>query len=180
MNNTLKILTCIWFVAIVTLTGAVCYELGAIQERKTLAEQYAATPSTELAEASFDESSRDKRSPSDWIKEENIHVYADKIVIDIENPKWARFSDTKSMDPLLDATANGIEIVPQKESDINVGDVVSYHSNVVDTTVIHRVVSIGEDEKGWYAVFKGDNNNFSDPEKVRFGDIKRVLVAVIY
>ena len=31
----------------------------------------------------------EKQSPYDWIKEENIHLYSDKIVIDIKNPQWS-------------------------------------------------------------------------------------------
>jgi hypothetical protein len=84
------------------------------------------------------------------------------------------------MDPVLDASANGIEIIPESEADIHVGDIVSYQSSSVEGTVIHRVVELGNDEEGWYAIMKGDNNQFADPGKVRFDQIKRVLVAVIY
>ena len=119
-------------------------------------------------------------SPGDWIKERQIHVYNDKVVIDIEDPVWAGFYNTNSMDPIIDETSNAIEIVPESEDDIQVGDVVSYVSEEDYSTIIHRVVEIGYDKKGKYFVMKGDNNATEDPEKVRFNQIERVLVAIIY
>lgn len=44
---------------------------------------------------------------------------------------------------------------------------------------MHRVVEIGEDEQGWFAITKGDNNEEVDPGKRRFQDIKRITVGVI-
>ena len=64
-------------------------------------------------------------------------------------------------------------------SKIKIGDIVSY-SYVDGTTIIHRVAQIGNDENGWYAVAKGDNSSFADPDKVRFSQIKRVVVAIVY
>jgi Fe-S-cluster formation regulator IscX/YfhJ len=42
------------------------------------------------------------------------------------------------------------------------------------------VIETGEDSNGWYAIFKGDNNPIRDPSKVRFSQIRRIVVAVIY
>ena len=102
------------------------------------------------------------------------------MVIKIEDPEWATFTDTNSMDPIIDYGANAIEIVPKSEDDIHLGDIVSYKSLYSDSTIIHRVVEIGQDEKGTYYRLKGDNNEYNDPGKVWFSQIKRVLVAVIY
>ena len=124
--------------------------------------------------------SPEKLSPYDRIKEEQIHVYDDKIIIDIKDAEWATFSDTNSMDPLIDMGANAIEIIPKTEADIHVGDVVSYESEYADGIIIHRVIEIGKDEQGTYFVMKGDNNPMQDPGRIRFNQIKRVLVAVIY
>lgn len=121
---------------------------------------------------------QDQPSPQNWIKEDQIHVYSDKVVLDINNPQWARFLGTKSMDPVFDSTAHGIEIVPQNSGQLQVGDVASYQYG--DNTIIHRIKEIGQDDQGWYAIFKGDNNPAPDPEKVRWSQIKRVLVAVVY
>ena len=118
-------------------------------------------------------------SPSDWIKENQIQVQKDKVIINIENAKWAKFTDTDSMLPFLDENSNAIEVIPRNENDIKIGDIVSYRAFTNDI-VIHRVIEKGTDEQGVYFILKGDNNPYPDPEKVRFSQVQRVLVAVIY
>lgn len=122
----------------------------------------------------------DRPSPYDRIKEEQIHVYHDKVIIDIQDPQWAGFSDTNSMDPLIDMGVNAIEIVPKSAQEIHIGDVISYESEYADGTIIHRVIEIGEDNEGTYFILKGDNNQSKDPGRIRFHQVKRILVAVIY
>lgn len=123
-------------------------------------------------------SSSEIMSPNDHISEEQIKVYDDRVVLDVDDPVWSSFTDTNSMDPLLDAGANGIEIKPQSPNDIHVGDVISYKSG--NGVVIHRVIEIGSDEEGIFYVVKGDNNPIPDKEKVRFEDVQGILVAVVY
>ncbi|MEM4397868.1 MAG: hypothetical protein QW757_04570 [Candidatus Woesearchaeota archaeon] len=84
------------------------------------------------------------------------------------------------MDPVIDVGANAIQVIPKTEADIHVGDIISYVSDYADGIIIHRVIEIGYDEKGWYAIAKGDNNQRNDPGKIRFNQIKRVVVAIIY
>ena len=84
------------------------------------------------------------------------------------------------MDPVIDSTSKAIQIIPKSEREIHVGDIVSYQSKYKDGIVAHRVVEIGYDSLGWYARLKGDNNPYTDPGNVRFEQIKRVVVAVIY
>jgi len=122
----------------------------------------------------------EKSSPTDRIQESQIHVYNNKVTIDIKDPEWASFTDTNSMDPVIDSEANAIEIIPKAPEEINVGDIVSYQSAYADGTIIHRVVKTDYDKDGWYAVMKGDNVAASDPGKIRFSQIKRVVVAIIY
>lgn len=119
-------------------------------------------------------------SPSDWIKQEQIHVYRDRVVLDIDNPQWAVFTDTNSMDPVIDENSHAIQVIPESHADISVGDIISFKSDYIDGTVIHRVVEIGEDGEGWYCITKGDNNARKDPGVRRFSDIKRKLVGVFY
>ncbi len=119
-------------------------------------------------------------SPQDWIKEDQIHVYSDRIIIDLKDAEWATFTDTNSMDPIIDKGSNAIEIIPKSENDIEVGDIVSYKSEYADGTIIHRVIEKGKDENGVYFILKGDNNSANDPGKVRFDQIKRVLVGILY
>jgi hypothetical protein len=122
----------------------------------------------------------DRLSPPDHIKEENIHVYSDRVIIEIQNPEWATFTPTKSMDPVIDVGANSIQIVPQNESIIGLGDIASYESEYATGTIIHRIVYIDKDELGTYYHLKGDNNILKDPGKIRFNQIRRITVGIIY
>jgi hypothetical protein len=120
----------------------------------------------------------ERDSPSDVIKEFQIHVYPNKVTIDVNQPILASFADTNSMDPVLDARHNAIEIVPRRESDVQVGDIVSYKTDY--GSIIHRIKEIGHDEDGWYAIFQGDNNPVPDPGRIRFEQLQRKVVAIIY
>ena len=122
----------------------------------------------------------EKNSPGDWIKEDQIKVYNDKVIINLKDAEWASFTNTNSMDPVLDEKANAIEIMPKSSDNIHVGDIISYKSDYTDGTIIHRVIKISKDDNGWYCIVKGDNNQSPDPGKIRFNQIKRVLVAIIY
>lgn len=121
-----------------------------------------------------------KESPKDRIPEKAIEVYKDRIILDISNAQWSSFTDTHSMEPVIFKGANAIEITPTSEDDIKVGDIVSYKSDYADGTIIHRVVYKGQDEKGTYFVMKGDNLPASDPGRVRFSQMQRVVVGLIY
>lgn len=122
----------------------------------------------------------DRASPQDHISERQIAVYGDRVVLDIQGAQWSTFTDTNSMDPVIDAGANAIQIVPRSHDDIAVGDIISYESEFADGITIHRVIYEGQDERGTYYVAQGDNLPTSDPGRIRFEQIKRVVVAVIY
>lgn len=126
------------------------------------------------------QTSPDVSSPSDWIKESQIHVFEDRIKLDIEDAMWSKFADTNSMDPFLDEHSNGIEIKPQSADQIQVGDIISFTSDYIDGIIIHRVIEKGEDSKGIYFKVKGDNNPLKDPGKIRFDQIQGVLVGILY
>lgn len=121
---------------------------------------------------------KELNSPGDWIKQEQIKIYGDKIVLEIQNPLWATFTDTNSMDPFIDEKAHAIEVSPEKADAINVGDVISYQTK--EGIIIHRVIEKRIDEEGVYYVVKGDNSSVSDPNKIRFEEVQGVVVAVIY
>ena len=82
------------------------------------------------------------------------------------------------MDPVLDASANSLEIDPEIDK-LAIGDIVSYRSNELNGLIIHRIVDINEDSAGRYYILKGDNNNAVDPEKVRFEQIQGVVIGVL-
>ncbi len=46
--------------------------------------------------------------------------------------------------------------------------------------IVHRIVEIGNDDEGRYYILKGDNNRFADPGKIRYPQIRYVLIAVVY
>ena len=118
-------------------------------------------------------------SPGDHIKEDQIKVYNDKIELDVQNAVWSKFVNTNSMDPFLDENSNGIEVAPKSADDIKIGDVISYESRT-GGIIIHRVVNIDEDNNGTFYTMKGDNNPLQDPERVRFNQVKGILVGILY
>ncbi len=135
---------------------------------------------TEYLSAIFAKDNKEINSPRDRVKETQIFVGKDKVTLDIPNAHWATFTDTNSMDPIIDDGSNAIEVVPQSESDLEIGDIVAYESEYADGLIIHRIAYIGTDADGKYFVLKGDNNPTSDPGRVRFSQIKSVVVAIIY
>ena len=122
----------------------------------------------------------EKSSPSDHVNENQIHVLKDKIVLDIKDASWARFTDTNSMDPVIDAGSNSIELKPKTTEDVKIGDIISYHSEYADGLIIHRVVEVGQDADGWFVRVKGDNLEKKDPGKIRFSQIEGVVVGIVY
>jgi len=124
--------------------------------------------------------SPERESPSDHIKESQIHVYDSQIVIDAQGASWASFTNTNSMDPFFDDTSNSIELKPESHRNVNVGDIISYRSGITNDLIVHRVVSKGVDSSGVYFIVKGDNNPTQDPEKVRFEQVHGVLIGIIY
>jgi len=121
----------------------------------------------------------EKLSPADHIKEDQIRIEDDQVIITIRNAKIARFADTNSMDPLLDEESNAIQIVPNSPDQIYVGDIISYTSKNGDI-IIHRVVKIDEDEEGMFYITQGDNNSSPDNEKIRFWQVRFITVGIIY
>ena len=122
----------------------------------------------------------EKESPYDWVKERQVRIYPDRVVVELDNPQWSTYTNTNSMDPVLDDKTHGIQIIPQSIEDIHVGDIISYAPEDFDGILIHRVIQVDYDNLGWYAIVKGDNNPHPDPNKVRFNQIKRILVMIIY
>lgn len=117
-------------------------------------------------------------APFDHIKKEQIVITGNKIIIQNKNINWAEYTGSGSMNPILTSTANGIEIKPRDVNSIHVGDIISYYYN--NELIVHRVVKIGVDDEGWYAITKADNLQKEDPIKIRFNQINGVLIGVIY
>jgi len=117
-------------------------------------------------------------SPCNRINEDMIRVYDDKVVIDLKNAKWSYFTPTGSMLPSINENSNAIEITPESEKDVCVGDIIAFRYS--QKSISHRVMEKGTDEQGVYFITKGDNLESNDPFKVRFSQIESVIVAIIY
>lgn len=62
-----------------------------------------------------------------------------------------------SMEPMFHA---GDLAVVRSAAGYSVGDVVAYHSDLLDTTVLHRIIAVD----GGAFTTKGDNNAWQDPD----------------
>lgn len=116
-------------------------------------------------------------APSNWIDESKIKVYDNAIVIEIDGASISRYAPTGSMKPVLDEWSNGIRIVPENPSQIEIGDIITFEQN--GQLIVHRVIDKGDDEKGVYFITKGDSNNITDG-KIRFKDVRYVTIGVIW
>jgi len=116
-------------------------------------------------------------APSDFVSENQIEIYQDKIVINVDDASISRYAPTGSMVPVLNENSNGIRIKVSSPDEINVGDIISFYSG--EDLIIHRVIEKGVDEKGIYFITKGDSNPVSDG-KIRFEDIEYKTIGVIW
>jgi hypothetical protein len=116
-------------------------------------------------------------APQDFIKENQIQIYDDKVVINVKGASLSRYAATGSMKPTFDENANGIRIVPKSEDEINVGDIITYQ--LENSLIVHRVVEKGTDKEGVYFITRGDNNTIND-SKIRFSDIKYETIAMVW
>jgi signal peptidase len=80
--------------------------------------------------------------------------------------------------PVLGSGSHAIQVIPKFPEDIHIGDIISY--TLDGTVIIHRVIGTGSDEEGFYFITKGDNNPQPDPEPVRFSQIDRIVVGILY
>ncbi|MBI2045350.1 hypothetical protein HYT23_04800 [Candidatus Pacearchaeota archaeon] len=116
-------------------------------------------------------------SPGDFIKEKDIEVGDGKITINIDDFILSGYNDSKSMAPILGEDSIGIEIIPYSESQIKVGDIITFEKDGV--LIAHRVISIGTGKEGIFFVTRGDNNN-ADDGKIRFSQVRGILVGILY
>lgn len=120
-----------------------------------------------------------KNSPQDIIKENQIIVTQENIIINIKNAEWSKYADTHSMEPLISSRANGLEIIPKCEN-IKSGDIIVYEAKWTSGLIVHRIVSVEKDDEGLFFRLKGDNTQTIDPEKVRCSQIKYQVIGIIY
>lgn len=117
-------------------------------------------------------------SPSDIVKDSDIDLFTNKLIIDIPGLSVVSYKDSQSMLPLLTNSSHGIRVKPQSQFDIQLGDIISF--NMSNMTVVHRVIDVKSDEKGLYFVTQGDNSAVTDKNKIRFDDVEWKLIGVLY
>lgn len=119
--------------------------------------------------------------PQDRITESQIRAGEEAVVVRIANATVGRLeSTTNSMAPLLDANTTVIMIRPNNAGEVKKGDIIAYYSEEAGGLVAHRVIGVGSDELGWFAVTKGDSSLEEDPKRVRFGQVRYVVVGILY
>ena len=96
--------------------------------------------------------------PSDVIKEEQIKVYSDRVVIEQEGVMFAPVADSYSMGDLLPPNSHTLEIKVENYSDVNIGDIISFYEPSVNKIIMHKIIEIYSDNNGWYCKTKGINN----------------------
>lgn len=84
--------------------------------------------------------------------------------------------DTNSMDGLIDV--GHILAMTKDFGELYVGDPIMYRHHI--QIILHQIVFIGEDKKGWFAITKGTNHFFPDIWAVRAEDVISRMVAIIY
>ena len=132
-------------------------------------------------ESPFSNSTTNLSTPTNRIHLDQIQVEDNKLILTYNRDLYlSEYASTKSMLPLLDKGHNGIEIIPESQGDVRIGDVVAYQSNIIPALIVHRVIGIKQDTEGLYFITKGDNNPEKDPEKIRFEQIKFILIGVLY
>ena len=119
-------------------------------------------------------------SPQDRIAESQISADEEEVVVKIANATIGRIEGTNSMGAVLGKSSNAIMVRPQNADEIKEGDIIAYQSGEAAGLVVHRTVEIGNDEQGWFAITKGDNSRNNDPEKVRFGQVRYIVVGIVY
>jgi hypothetical protein len=117
------------------------------------------------------------KAPNNYVNEEDIKVYDDRIIIYLDDARISRYAPTGSMLPFIDEYSNGIKITPASEDEIEVGDIITFRSG--SDLIVHRVVEKGYDDSGVYFITKGDNNIIADG-KIRFSDIESKTIGVLY
>lgn len=116
-------------------------------------------------------------TPSNFISEEGIEVFSDKVIIEVDDAKLSSYGPSGSMLPTLGEGMTGISIVPNSADEIEVGDIVIFKSG--NELIVHRVVEKGVDSDGLYFITKGDNS-LADDGKIRFEEIERVLIGLVF
>lgn len=116
--------------------------------------------------------------PQSRIDFQDLDIDRNAVLIQAADVTPALIGPTGSMRPILDEGTIVLELPVMKPEELYPGDIIIYELD--GTRIIHRIVALGYDTDGWYAIAKGDNNPEPDPEKIRFAQIRGVVGGIIY
>src|SRR3989344_1906037 len=74
--------------------------------------------------------SKEQPSPADYIQEQELFLTDRQLTIQHANLILTKYTNTNSMDPLLDEHSNGIEL-PYTGQPLQIGDIISYDQDNV-------------------------------------------------
>jgi len=141
--------------------------------------------------------------PGDWVKSEHYtKLTSSEFCFSYSNLTYGRVAGTRSMVPSIYKGVMVIYTTNFTKEDLQVGDIIAVRKkpdilemlnyplymlvgidmkSVEESKgYIHRIIYIGEDSEGWFAITKGDNTILPDLKKVRFEDIDGVVIGVVY
>jgi len=140
--------------------------------------------------------------PGDWIRSEHItKITPNEFCFRYGNLTYSGVVGTRSMVPTIYKDAALLLTKNFTKEDLHVGDIIAVkESNVLKIinyplymlvgidvgevenadSYVHRIIYIGEDAEGWFAITKGDNCILPDLRKVRFEDVEGVVIGILY
>jgi len=126
------------------------------------------------------QSSLERISPNDWIKQDQIDYIEKANLLTIKlkpNVEIFGVADTGSMDGLLDYGHSVILTDNFDRNKLAVGDIIAYR--YYTKLILHRIVEVHEDKHGrWYRT-RGDNCIDNDPP-VREVQVKYLCLGILY
>ncbi len=121
------------------------------------------------------DSVKERDTPKDRIKEEDIQLRHNSVIINIPGASLSKLDDKSSRESLFSSHSEGLVMNVSSPSELKAGDIVSYFSPSKQMMVYGRISHIGEDKEGWYAQFSSEGRR-----RIRFNRIEKVVVAVLY
>ncbi|MDO8628555.1 MAG: hypothetical protein Q7R56_02265 [Nanoarchaeota archaeon] len=113
----------------------------------------------------------EQASPHQRIRINDLSQTKDHLTINQDNTILVTYTNTNSMDPLLDDNSIGIEI-PYQGQKLGIGDIISY--TYEEQHLVHRITAI----EGTTYTMQGDNSNTT--HTIQQKDIKGILIGILY
>lgn len=122
-------------------------------------------------------------APQDWVDAIEIDDNRISFTREFGELQILKVTETHSMIPTMDSNHHVICDSNVLIEDLKIGDIILFNLSEERfgyDRAGHRIVEISNDINGWFAITKGDNNEYRDSQKVRSEEFICVVVAVIY